>query len=175
MIEIESRRCVGAWRPTVLILLVSLLAGCSATSPAPVEDREVDTRVRTPASENNDGIQVYPLQNPAVVQLADDARRAEQAGDLQQAVVFLERALRIQPRDPELLQHMAEVQLQRRYYEQALNFAVRSYDTGPRVGEICARNWRTIAVARERLGDGNGAREAVNRAAECVVTRPQGL
>ena len=156
-------------------LLLLLLAACSTQPPTPADDSEVETRVRTPAREDSEGIQVYPLQNAAVVELIEDARRAEAAGDLQQAVVMLERALRIQPRDPELLQHMAEVQLQREYYQQALNFAVRSFDTGPRVGEICARNWRTIGVARERLGDRSGARDADQRVANCMVTRPEGL
>jgi Tfp pilus assembly protein PilF len=110
-----------------------------------------------------------------VVQLTDEARRAEHAGDLDQAAVLIERALRIQPRDPELLQHMAEIQLQKEEYEQALNFAVRSYDIGPRVGEICARNWRTISVAKEHLVDASGALEAEQRAGQCMNTRPVGL
>jgi hypothetical protein len=73
------------------------------------------------------------------------------------------------------MQHMAEVQIQKREYEQALNFATRSYDIGPRVGELCARNWRTIGVAREYLGDQQGAREAEQRAGQCMNTRPAGL
>lgn len=155
--------------------LAAVLAACTGSRPAPVEDREIQARVRAPASDDSEGVQVYPLQNPAVLQLSNDARTAEQAGDLAQATVLLERALRIQPRDPELLQHMAEVQLQKQDYQQALNFAVRSYDTGPRVGEICARNWRTIGVARDHLGDERGAREAVSRAEGCMVTRPERL
>ncbi len=160
-----------------LVLLAVLLAlnACTSHLPAPVEEREVDTRVRTPARQDSAGVQVFALQNPAVVQLTENASAAERAGDLGQAVVLLERALRIQPRDPQILQHMAEVQLQKRDYEQALSFAVRSYDIGPRVGEICARNWRTIAVAREHLSDLNGAREAEHRAGQCMNTRPEGL
>jgi Flp pilus assembly protein TadD len=163
----------------VLILLLSavLLSACAPSRPAPVEERqvEVEQRVREPAREEKAGVQVYPLKNPAVAQLMEDSARAEQAGDLDQAAVLLERALRIQPRDPELLQQMAELQLQRSDFQQALGFAVRSYDTGPRVGEICARNWRTIGVARDNLGDNSGADEAEDRAAQCSVTRPPGL
>ena len=96
-------------------------------------------------------------------------------GDYEKAAVLLERALRIEPRDPEILQSMAEVQLQNGDYEQALNFAVRSYDSGPRVGEICSRNWRTIGVAREQLGDSAGAADAVQRASSCMSTRPERL
>ena len=160
-----------------LIFLVALLTlgACTSQAPAPVEDREVDRRVRTPARQDSAGVQVFPLQNPAVVELTENASAAEDQGDFDQAAVLLERALRIQPRDPEILQHMAEVQLQKRDYEQALGFAVRSYDIGPRVGEICARNWRTIAVAREHLDDVNGAREAERRAGQCMNTRPESL
>ena len=144
-----------------------------ATREAPAE--EVESRVREPARQDSAGVQVFPLQNPAVKELLADAGVAETAGDYGQAAVLLERALRIQPRDPEILQNMAEVQLHIKDYEQALNFAVRSYDSGPRVGEICSRNWRTISVARERLGDPKGSDEAERRAAECMNTRPPGL
>ncbi len=158
-----------------LWLLILLLVACSTQSPAPVEDREVNARVRAPANEDSAGVQVYSLQNPAVKQLTALAGGAERAGDLDQASDYLERALRIQPRDPQLLQHMAEIKLQKEDYQQALNFAVRSYDIGPRVGEICSRNWRTISVAREHLKDFNGSNDAEARASQCMNTRPKGL
>ena len=154
-------------------LLAMMLSACAGFSPARVEDREVESRVRVPASQESEGVQVFPLQNPAVKELLADAGNAETMGDYNQAAVLLERALRIQPRDPEILQQMAEVQLQKQDYEQALNFAVRSYDIGPRVGEICNRNWRTISVAREHLGDRNGSVEAEQRASTCMNTKPQ--
>lgn len=156
-------------------LVFLFLSACGHQPTQPVEDREVEARVRTPASEDSKGVQVYSLQNPAVKQLTAQAVDAEQEGNLDQAGSYLERALRIDPRDPQLLQHMAEVQLQKEDYQQALNFAVRSYDTGPRVGEICSRNWRTISVAREHLYDMHGARDAEDRASQCMNTRPKGL
>ncbi len=157
----------------VLVLLT--LAACSSQTPAPVEDREVETRVREPASEDSEGVQVYSLQNPAVKQLTAQAQSAEQVGQLDKAGGYIERALRIQPRDPQLLQHMAEIKLQKEDYHQALNFATKSYDIGPRVGEICSRNWRTISVARDHLDDSAGARNAEKRAAQCMNTKPKGL
>ena len=157
------------------VVVPLLLAACSSQPPAPVEDQEVTTRVREPASEDSAGVQVYSFQNPAVIQLTAQAKGAEAAGELDQASSYLERALRIEPRDPQLLQHMAEVKLQKQDYQQALNFAVRSYDTGPRVGEICSRNWRTISVAREHLNDKGGATDAEKRAKKCMNTRPKKL
>ena len=151
------------------------MVACSSQAPIPIEDDEVDTRVRTPASKDSEGVQVYSLQNPAVKQLTAQAKNAELAGNLDQAGGYIERALRIEPRDPQLLQHMAEIKLQKQDYQQALNFAVRSYDTGPRVGEICSRNWRTISVAKEHLEDATGANDAQKRASQCMNTRPKGL
>lgn len=157
-------------------LIVLLLAACSSQPPVRVDttDQEVDTRVRAPASEESAGVQVFSLQNPAVRELTAQAQVAENAGNLDQASGYLERALRIEPRDPQLLQHMAEIKLQKADYQQALNFAVKSYDIGPRVGEICSRNWRTISVAREHLNDAAGASDAEARATRCMNTRPKG-
>jgi tetratricopeptide (TPR) repeat protein len=157
------------------VLGAILLSGCATRTPAPVEDREVDTRVREPARQDAKGVQVFPLQNPAVKELLADAGRAESSGNYDQAAVLLERALRIQPSDPEILQSLAEVNLQVKDYEQALNFAIRSYDSGPRVGEICSRNWRTVSVAREHLGDHNGSVEAERRAGACMNAKPESL
>ena len=158
--------------PFLMTLL--LVSGC-ATSPQPRDDDTVDSRVRQPARQDSAGAQVFPLENPAVRQLQDNASAAEATGDYDQATALLERALRIQPRNPEILQHMAEVQLHTRDWNQALNFASRSYDVGPRVGEICSRNWRTISVAREYLGDRPGSAEAEQKASACMSTKPAGM
>jgi len=157
-----------------LVLVPLVLAGCAGSFEKP-DEPVVETRVRQPAQQQNGGAQVYPLRNPAVVQLLDDAGAAEQSGDYGQAAALLERALRIQPRNPEVLQQMAEVQLHIRDYRQALNFAERSYELGPRVGEICSRNWRTISVAREYLGDRGGAAAAEQRAGSCMSAKPPSL
>lgn len=155
--------------------MAALLTACASQEPAPVTDRgiDVDEVVRAPAEQDGTGLQVYPLQNAGVQDLAAQARQAEQAGEYERAAAILERALRLKPKDPELLQHMAEVQLQQKHYEQALNFASRSYDVGPRVGALCSRNWRAIAAARAQLNDRTGAREAELRSQECAREKPE--
>ena len=163
-------------RYALVALFTSLLAACAGAPPPPraggPSSPDVDSQVRQPAHEQSSGVQVYPLQNPAVKSLLAEAKEAEAAGDFNRAAVALERALRIQPRDPELLQQMAEVQLQKKDYEQALSFATRSYDSGSRVGEICSRNWHTISVARENTGDSSGATQAKQRAGQCMNAKP---
>ena len=92
---------------SAVVFLFMLLSACAGRGPAPVEDREVESRVREPAKQDSAGVQVFPLQNPAVKELIADASAAESAGDYSQAATLLERALRIQPRDPEILQNLA--------------------------------------------------------------------
>jgi Flp pilus assembly protein TadD len=165
------------------LLSLLFLAACTSQQPPPPppgatqtpagQDRTVQEKVREPAQQQRGGVQVYPLQNPAVKELLKQAEESESAGDYNAAAVSIERALRIQPRDPELLQRMAEIQLQKKDYQQALNFASRSYDSGPRVGELCNRNWRTMSVAQTALGDSRSAKMAEARASDCNRQPPQ--
>jgi outer membrane PBP1 activator LpoA protein len=177
MMNLSGTNCLARKINNLLtaVLVACFLAACATPgpAPAPVEEREVQERVREPASQQNSGVQVYPLQNPAVKSLVEEAREAESAGNYDTAAVSLERAMRIQPRNPELLQYMAEIQLHKKDYDQAMSFAIRSFDTGSRVGEVCSRNRHTISVARDHKGDKNGAQEAKQRAGECMSTKPQ--
>lgn len=180
-----SVRSVSLLPALMMALAVMLLTACAARQPPPpppgatqspadtTTDRTVQEKVREPAQQQRGGVQVFPLQNPAVKELLKQAQEAETAGDFDTAAVAIERALRIQPRDPELLQQMAEIQLQKKDYQQALNFASRSYDAGPRVGELCNRNWRTMSVAQSALGDRRSASMAEARADDCNNQRPQ--
>lgn len=156
------------------LMLAFLLAACAGPPPAAPPQRRGAAPPPAQAPQQTPGVQVYPLQNPAVKSLLEDAREAQALGDYDLAAISLERALHIQPRDPELLQSMAEIQLGKKDYEQALNFAIRSYDAGSRVGDICSRNWHTISVAREHSGDAGGAAEAKQRANECSSAKPRG-
>lgn len=162
----------------IILLLALILSGCASSGPSPSNGKsplitEVETEVRQPASEESAGIQVQPLQNPAVRQLLASASASESAGQLEQASQMLERGLRIEPRDPELLQRMAEIRLQQDAWQQAINFASRSYDMGAQAGELCARNWRTIALANEHLQDPAAAADARTHIDDCMRRRPQ--
>lgn len=158
----------------MLTVLLSACAGSGTTKPArsPLSN-EVETEVRDAASRESEGIQVQPLQNPAVRQLLASAGASESAGQLEQASQMLERGLRIEPRDPELLQRLAEIRLQQKDWQQAINFANRSYDVGAQVGEMCARNWRTIALANDYIGDAQAADSARGQVEYCMRKRPQ--
>ncbi|HMA98851.1 MAG TPA: tetratricopeptide repeat protein [Wenzhouxiangella sp.] len=159
----------------LLIFLLCVATGCATQAPAPVDERIADEQVRAPAAEQARGLQVFALRNPAVTDLSEAAREAESSDDLNRAAMLLERALRIEPRDPELLQQMAELRLDQGRWQQAESHARRSFDVGPRVGELCQRNWRTVAVAMERQNQPEAARSASERLQACQIEAPPRL
>ncbi|MDT8409793.1 MAG: tetratricopeptide repeat protein [Wenzhouxiangellaceae bacterium] len=159
-----------------LLLLLLLLAACATRSPpvpAPGQDRTVEERVRAPSAGAGRELQVFGVRNPAVVSLARKALAAEQEGDLAQAEMLLERALRIDGRDPAVLQQMAEVQLSRGDLDQAQAFASRSYELGPQVGELCQRSLRTLIVIYERGSQWDRAYRARDQLSQCTVAPPE--
>ncbi|MEX2499611.1 MAG: tetratricopeptide repeat protein [Wenzhouxiangellaceae bacterium] len=152
------------------------LAACGAWSPpvsGPDDDRVLEERVRAPSAGSGEELQVFGVRNPAVAALGRNALAAEEEGDLERADMLLERALRIDGRDPAILQQMAELQLARGRLEQAGSFARRSFDLGPQVGEICQRSLRTLIVVHERSGAWEEARKAREGLAACRVAPPE--
>jgi len=167
-----SRNAVAATGVAIPLLL----AACAAPRPpvpAPGDDRVVEERVRAPSGGSGDELQVFGVRNPAVAALGRDAAAAEQEGDPERAEMLLERALRIDGRDPAILQQMAELQLARGRLDQAASYAQRSFELGPQVGEICQRSLRTLIVVHERAAAWEEARRARDRLAACRVAPPE--
>jgi len=104
-------------------------------------------------------------ENPAVMGLWEQARADSTGHKLQSAVAGIERALRIEPRNPWLWQELARLHLAQAEYEQAENLAARSNSWAGSNNALRAANWRLIATAREARADIEGAQAAAARAA----------
>lgn len=130
------------WLSLVLILAGT---GCTVLHPEP-----------TPPA---------PSANAAVVTLLDKAGEHSAAGRLSEAGVVLERALRIEPRNPFLWQELARVRLGQGQYRQAENLAAKSNSLTAGDAALCRENWRIIGQARTKRGDLQGARAAFDKAA----------
>ncbi|OGI51818.1 MAG: hypothetical protein A3E57_00820 [Candidatus Muproteobacteria bacterium RIFCSPHIGHO2_12_FULL_60_33] len=104
--------------------------------------------------------------NSAVVALMDSARADIANGKLDAAVAPLERALRIEPRNPVLWQELAKLRLQQGQYQQAEGMATRSNSWAGTNKALRAENWRLIGEARLKRGDRQGAQAAFDMAAE---------
>ena len=118
-------------RPLVFLFLI--VAGC-ASAPAPVE----------PLPPPSSG----PRENVAVAGLMESARTDAAAGRLPAAAASLERALRIEPRNPRLWQQLARVRLQQADYAQAESLAARSNSFAGSDAGLRAENQRIIDESR---------------------------
>lgn len=106
-----------------------------------------------------------PSENSAVVALLRKSQEQSSAGQLDAASASLERALRIEPRNPVLWQRLARVRLEQKDYQQAENLAAKSNSLAGSDRRLRGENWRIIGEARSRRGDRAGAKAAFERAA----------
>lgn len=131
--------CKGFLSVTIPALL---LGACAALTPAP-----------PPVSDN-----------AAVLALVDQAHAEAADHRLQGATGTIERALRIEPRNPFLWQELARLHLAQGDYDQTESLAARSNSWAGENRLLRAANWRLIRDARLARGDAAGAQEAEGRA-----------
>ncbi len=122
-------------------VLVLLLSACVALPPVPVSE------------------------NPAVLGLLEQARADAAENRLQSAVAGIERAMRIEPRNPWLWQELARLHLAQGDHALAESLAARSSTWAGNDRALRAANWRLIGEARAARGDAAGAQAAAARAA----------
>jgi hypothetical protein len=168
---------------TRYILAAALILGGCATvqPPAPVSDSSPPAPIpdSVPASPLPDSgtaplpdsvpgpVAALPAPvpaNAAIASLVTSARSDAAAGRLTNAAASLERALRIEPRNPRLWQELARVRLKQGDYQQAESVAARSNSWAGSDSRLRAENWRLIAQARDARGDAAGARTALDAA-----------
>jgi len=135
------------------LALLALLAGC-ATAPQPAIE-PAGAPAPAPAAR---------VESIAVASLLDIARSDTEAGQLASAAASLERAIRIEPRNPRLWHELARVRLKQGDYAQAESVAARSNSWAGGDNTLRAENWRLIARSREARGDAAGARAALDAA-----------
>lgn len=141
---------------TFIAFLAVVIGGCAVVQPpAPVSAPATDSAPAPPAAHT---------ENVAIAGLLDSARTDAASGRLASAAASLERALRIEPRNPRLWQELARVRLKQGEYAQAESTAARSNSWAGGDNSLRAENWRLIAQAREARGDAAGARAALEAA-----------
>lgn len=126
--------------------------------PAPIEERNI------PA----DGLDQGPVQHKAsqaVIALLNEADHQVSSGNHQQAEATLERALRIDPKNPVLWHKLGRLHLQEGDWQTAISMAKKSNVLSQGNRALQADNWLMIAHARKALGDKQGTTEAMNQAA----------
>src|SRR3989454_1325487 len=135
-----------------IFALTAMLAGCATVYTPP-------GTAPTPAPEP-----AAPTATIASASLLDGPRADTATGRLANAAASLERALRIEPRNPRLWQELARVRLKQGDYAQAESTAARSNSWAGGDSGLRAENLRPIAHAREARGDAEGAPAALQGA-----------
>lgn len=135
----------------ISILAAVALSAC-ATLPSPEKPK-----TEMPVVTSNNG---------AVVALAQTARQDMSAGRLGAAAANIERALRIEPRNPTLWHELARVNLHQGRAAQAAQLARKSNTFAADNTALQAANWRLIGQARTQDGDQAGAEAAFARATQ---------
>ncbi len=152
-----------------------LLAACAASPPVALAPeppaRDLLLEVRT-AALGNDALDVLPLRDQVVADLIQAAQQREMERDFPGADAALAKALDYVPTDPEIVQWRAELALALGRHEAAATLAQASFEYGPRLGELCRRNWATLRIARELANDAEGAQAASEHLAQCTVAPP---
>lgn len=154
-----------------LLAAALLLAGCATYGPAaPVEDRTgsppppppVVPQAERPPAQTPPSRPVEPTpapepepprHDPATLALLEQSERAVDAGRYDEAIAYVERALRIHGQDVELWLRLAELNLGAGRPSNAENLAQRAIAmAGGRV-DWQRRGWLIVADARDALGD----------------------
>lgn len=118
-----------------------------AQTPSPV------AAIRAAGSGDDSVVQVAPLRDAAVDGWLKEARAAEAKRDWPAAIAAAEKALKLAPNAPDILQDIAELEVARGGYARAEELAMKSYQLGPQVGALCAKNWQTLVETRTAMND----------------------
>jgi len=155
-------------------VLLMLLAGCASVTTQPAGEPTVPPAMTPPemAPPAEQSVITPPEPKPvmsgnrAVIALLDQAQLHNEAGQREAAGASLERALRIEPRNPWLWHELAQLRLTQGQYAQAISLARKSTSFAIQDRRLKALNWRLIGDARVAQGDTSAAEQAFKTASE---------
>lgn len=164
-------------------VLAALLAACStpappvATRPDPQAAADASTLaivadIRAAGSQFDSSVEVKPLRDPAVDGLLKQAHDFEAQQQIGPAIGAVDKALAIAPNAPDILQYEAELRILAHDWKQAATLAQRSWELGPKIGALCARNQQTLFHVSQAQGDAAGATKAKQQLSGCKVPAP---
>lgn len=133
----------------------------SATSePPPTADRQQGESPQEAPIQAPQSPPKQPTASGAVIALLDTARQQAAAGHDEQAAASLERALRIEPKNPWLWHRLGVLRLQQGKYQAAIDLASKSNTLAAGDRRLMGGNWELIARAYSALGNTEAAERA---------------
>lgn len=156
----------------VVVMVPDSSGGSSAVQSYPLDSQPVfstdngvsSTGGGTPSVGGGSVLQEDEQLSGPVLALLTAARQQESSGDLNGANASLERAMRIAPREPQVLYRLAQVRLHQGDAAQAEQLAQRGLTYASGRPALQAGLWELVAQAREAQGNSAGAEQARQRA-----------
>jgi len=153
------------------------LAACSeppAPAPAVVkpDTSSALSNIRAAGKQFDSSVEVHPLRDPSVDGLVEQAHKLEAQQQVAPALDKVGEALKIAPNSPDLLQYQAELYVQTNNWSGAVASAQKSYDLGPKVGALCAKNLQTLIEAGNAQTNQAMMIDAKQKMAGCKVPAP---
>lgn len=134
--------------------------------PTPPSDTGVPKFEPAPAIPEFKPAESTTTQSPAVNALITAANKSSKTGDLESAAAAIERAIRIEPRNGELLYKLATLRLKQSKPVLAEDLAKKAELLAGKDTVLKKNSWLLIAHAKEMQGDKAGAETARQKAAE---------
>jgi len=116
----------------LLIVAVIALVSCTSLNESKTEEQVLE----------------QPSTNNATLALLDNALRHTESGNLEAAAATLERALRIEPRNPQLWYRLALIRLDQGQHKLAANLAAKSSSFAANNAVLINKNRDLIELAR---------------------------
>jgi tetratricopeptide (TPR) repeat protein len=150
----------------ILLIAFSVMASGCATSPAPGSDSgaadEISTAPpETPAS--GQPAETVPAPRPsrdqATLALLNQSERAAASGEIDEAISYAERAVRIDPRRADLWTGLARLELANEDPDTAIRYAQKALSLAGSRADWQRDAWLVIADAKDALGESAEAAE----------------
>jgi tetratricopeptide (TPR) repeat protein len=142
------------WRVVVLLALSSVITSCAPQKRVSIPSYREEPQEQLPLPPGHTGT------------LLASANKAMEAGQPDKAEMYLERALRLSPRDAQLWHGMARVRFAQDNYAQTVQFCLKSNSLAGRNGAVVHQNWLLMEKAYLKTGEEEKAAQARQKAYE---------
>jgi len=160
---VSKRIVLGLW-------LTALIAGCATSPGLPpvignggVDTSRADPQQEIPVAPSEVVVRKLSDTGSATLALLQQSDRAESSGDAEEAVAYVERAIRLNPRQADLWVRLAELHLVREDPAAAVQFANKAITLAGKRMDWVRDAWLVIADARSAQGDNAAAQEIRER------------
>ena len=126
----------------VFLFALVMLGGCATVRPIP--------QPSGPTAPPPPPADYKPVTGPANA-LFIDAETALQAGHPAESEILLERALRIEPRNPHYWHTMAQVKYLQGQYRETVQFCLKAESLAGRQPQLMARNKELLQMAKQAM------------------------